>query len=88
MLGDFEAARRWLRRGLLEGHGDWSMLSLRAAESLEIFGKFARYWEIVDAMKFPPLQMDNPYFALEQAMRYGRGTVSQTTTRTSRSELP
>ena len=26
MLGDFESARRWLRQGLLEGRGDWSML--------------------------------------------------------------
>ena len=76
MLGDFDAARRWLRKGLSEGHGDWSMLTLRSAEKLEMFGKLTWYWEIVDAMKFPPLQMDNPYFALEQAMRYGRGAGS------------
>ncbi|HSG01627.1 MAG TPA: serine/threonine-protein kinase [Vicinamibacterales bacterium] len=74
MVGDVEAARRWLRKGLLEGHGDWSMLELRSAEMLEMFGKLAWYWEIVETMKFPPLQMDNPYFALEQAIRYGRGT--------------
>jgi hypothetical protein len=83
MLGDFESARRLLRKGLLEGHGDFSMVWLRAAECLDVFGKLAWYGEIVDAMKFSPLQMDNPYFALEQAMRYGRGTVGQTTTRTN-----
>jgi len=88
MLGDFESARRWLRQALLEGHGDFSMLFLRAAEKLEMFGKLAWYWEIVDAMKFPPLQMDNPYFALEQAMRYGRGTVGPATTTTSTNEPP
>ncbi len=84
MLGDFESARRWLRQGLLEGHGDWSMLGLRTAEKLEIFGKLAWYWEIADAMKFPPFQMDNPYFMLEQAMRYGRGTVGAITTSTNK----
>ena len=88
MLGDFESARRWLRQGLLEGHGDWSMLSLRSAEKLEMFGKLAWYWEIIDEMKFPPLQMDHPYFALEQAMRYGRGTVGAPTTSTSTNEPP
>ena len=83
MLGDFEAARRWMRTGLLEGHGDWSMLSLRAADQMEVFGKLAWYWEIVDGMKFPPLLPANPYFALEQAMRYGRGTVGPATTSTN-----
>jgi hypothetical protein len=62
-----------------------SMLWLRAAENLETFGKLAWYWEIVDAMKFPPLQVHNPYFALEQAMRYGRGTVGTPSTSTSTS---
>jgi serine/threonine protein kinase/tetratricopeptide (TPR) repeat protein len=76
MVGDFEAARRWLGKGLLEGHGDWTMLELRSATMLEMFGKLAWYWDIVDGMEFPPLQMDNPYFALEQAMRYGRGDQS------------
>jgi hypothetical protein len=66
---------------LIEGRGDFSMLTLRTAGALEMFGKLAWYWEIVDAMKFTPLQMDHPYFALEQAMRYGRGTVGQTGTR-------
>ncbi len=88
MLGDFESARRWLRQGLLEGHGDWSMLGLRTAEKLEIFGKLAWYWEIIDGMNFPPLQMDSPFFALEQAMRYGRGTVGPATTSASTNEPP
>ena len=88
MLGDFESARRWLRQGLLEGHGDWTMLGLRTAHILEMFGKLAWYWEIVDGLKFPPLQMDNPYFALEQAMRYGRGSVGALTTSTSTNEPP
>jgi serine/threonine protein kinase/tetratricopeptide (TPR) repeat protein len=88
MLGDFDAARRWMRQGLLEGRGDLSMLWLRTAGHLEIFGKLTWYWEIVDAMKFPPLQMDHPYFALEQAMRYGRGTDGPTTTGTSANEPP
>ena len=88
LIGDFEAAHRLLRRGVLEGRGDYSMLWLRAAESLELFGKFPWYWEIVDEMKFPPIQMDNPYFALEQALRYGRGTVGPATTSTSTNEPP
>jgi serine/threonine-protein kinase len=88
MLGDFEAARRLLRRGLLEVRGDWSMAWLRAAENLEVFGKLPWYWEIVDGMKFPPLQMDNPYFALEQAMRYGRGTVGAPASSTDTNEPP
>jgi hypothetical protein len=31
MVEDFEAARRWLRKGLLEGLGDFTMLELRSA---------------------------------------------------------
>jgi TolB-like protein/predicted Zn-dependent protease len=82
-LGELENARRWLRKGLVEGRGSWSMLELRTAFRLDMFGKFPWYWEIIDAMNFPPRQMDSPFFALEQAMRYGRGKVDTTTTRTN-----
>lgn len=88
MLGDFEAARRWLRQGLLEGHGDWTMVELRAAVHLEMFGKLGWYWEIVDEMKFPPLQMDHPYFALEQQMRYHRGVGGELIPTASTNEPP
>ncbi len=88
MLGDFDAARRWLRQGLLEGRGDLSMLWLRTAGHVEVFGKLAWYWEIVDAMKFPPLQMDNPYYALEQQMRYHRGVGGELISTAGTNEPP
>jgi serine/threonine protein kinase/tetratricopeptide (TPR) repeat protein len=75
LLGDFEAARRWLRKGLREGRGDWSMLTLRCFPALGVFGRLPWFWEIIDEMNLPPLQMDHPSFALEQALRYRRGTL-------------
>lgn len=74
-LGDFENARHWLRKGLVEGHGSWGMLDLRTAFRLEMFGKFPWYWEIIDGMNLPPLQIDSPHFALEQQMRYHRDAM-------------
>lgn len=69
-IGDKEKAIEWLKRGVEQGRGDFSMLTIRIASMLQLFSGLPAYWEILDAMRFPPLPMDHPYFEVEQRMRY------------------
>jgi len=71
-LDDMDNAFRWLNEGLENGRGDWSMLETRSVPSLEILGEDPRYWEIIEAMEFPPLPIEHPFYEMEQDMRYGK----------------
>ena len=67
-IGEMEKAVTSLEAGF-EEKGAWSMLELRSALFLKLLSDESRYWDLVDAMKFPELPVYHEYYGKEQSMR-------------------
>lgn len=67
--GDMDNAFRWLNEGLREGRGDFSMVTIRTVDMLDLSWEEPRYWEVINGMNFPGLPPDHPYFERELELR-------------------